>query len=81
MFRARVYERFEMVVSPSPEGPSPDVDEPKWEIPENPPPDYANYRLNETKYPQHNPDLPFPEGRTGKYVYFSGHITGALNSW
>lgn len=51
--------------------------EQKWEIPENPPPDYAEYRLNETKLPQHNPDLPFPEGRTGKYVYFSGHITGA----
>lgn len=51
--------------------------EQKWEIPENPPPDYADYRLNETKHPQHNPNLPFPEGRTGKYVYFSGHITGA----
>jgi hypothetical protein len=51
--------------------------EQKWEIPENAPPDYAGYRLNETKFPQHNPDLPFPEGRTGKYVYFSGHITGA----
>lgn len=56
-----------------------DSSEPKWEIPENPPPDYADYRLNETKYPQHNPDLPFPEGRTGKYVYFSGHITGVLS--
>lgn len=35
------------------------------------PPDYADYRLDETKYPQHNPD-----GKTGKYLYFSGHIIG-----
>lgn len=27
-------------------------------------------------YPQHNLDLPFPEGRTGKYLRFKVHSNG-----
>ena len=78
MLWAFVAENSAVVASTQEKVPEHGTDDPapKWEIPENPPPDYADYRLNETKYPQHNPDLPFPEGRTGKYVYFSEHMRG-----
>lgn len=35
------------------------------------PPNYAALREWERRLPQHNPDLPFPEGRSGRYVLFA----------
>jgi hypothetical protein len=40
------------------------------------PPSYAALRLYEANLPQHNLDLPFPEGRAGKYVRFSNQVRG-----
>lgn len=40
------------------------------------PPLYPEYRLRELALPQHNPDLPLPEGRDGKYVWISEHVRG-----
>ncbi|KAH9944783.1 hypothetical protein B0H21DRAFT_445420 [Amylocystis lapponica] len=37
------------------------------------PPLYESYHEHELHLPQHNPDLPFPEGREGKYLYWKGH--------
>lgn len=34
-------------------------------------PDYSELRKWESKLPQHRLDLPFPEGRSGRYVLFS----------
>jgi hypothetical protein len=39
-----------------------------------PPPKYERLRQWEDNLPQHNLDLPFPEGRTGRYVRFSNQI-------
>lgn len=38
------------------------------------PPTYDRLRQWEANLPQHNFDLPFPEGRTGRYVRFSNQI-------
>jgi hypothetical protein len=38
------------------------------------PPTYDRLRQWETNLPQHNFDLPFPEGQTGRYVRFSNQI-------
>jgi hypothetical protein len=35
------------------------------------PPTYKKLRQWETSLPQHNLDLPFPEGKNGRYVKFS----------
>ena len=37
-------------------------------------PGYEDIRKWESALPQHNLDLPFPEGRTGRYVKFSNQI-------
>lgn len=42
--------------------------------PKTPPPTYKNLRNWEANLPQHDLDLPFPEGRTGRYVKFSNQI-------
>ncbi|KAF8529746.1 hypothetical protein BU17DRAFT_6062, partial [Hysterangium stoloniferum] len=39
-------------------------------------PTYGNINKTERNLPQHNLDLPFPEGRTGRYVKFSNQIVG-----
>ena len=39
-----------------------------------PPPTYARFTNMEKALPQHNLDLPYPEGRTGRYVKFSNQI-------
>jgi hypothetical protein len=39
-----------------------------------PPPKYEELREWEDNLPQHNFDLPYPEGRTGRYVKFSNQI-------
>jgi hypothetical protein len=44
------------------------------------PPLYPEYRLKELALPQHNPDLPYPEGRNGKYLWISEHVHGELYS-
>lgn len=38
------------------------------------PPDYAGWHEIEEALPQHNENLTFPEGREGRYVYFSEHV-------
>ena len=40
------------------------------------PPTWDALREWEENLPQHNPDLPLPEGRHGRYVYFSNQIQG-----
>ena len=35
------------------------------------PPDYTTLRQWEARLPQHNRNLPYPEGRYGRYVLFS----------
>lgn len=41
------------------------------------PPLFDEYHLRELALPQHNPDLLYPEGRTGKYLWISGHTHDA----
>lgn len=38
------------------------------------PPTYEKLKKWEMDLPQHNLDLPFPEGRTGRYVLFKNQI-------
>lgn len=58
-----------------------EFDDDSW-IPVNPlsgsrlPPLYRKYRLRELALPQHNLDLPHPEGKSGKYIWISGHVRG-----
>ena len=40
------------------------------------PPTYARLKKWQTDLPQHNLDLPFPEGRTGRYVLFKNQVVG-----
>lgn len=40
------------------------------------PPLYPQYRRRELALPQHNLNLPYPEGRNGKYVWISEHVRG-----
>lgn len=40
------------------------------------PPTYKRLKEWESALPQHNLDLPFPEGRTGRYVLFKNQIQG-----
>lgn len=40
------------------------------------PPTYTRLKEWESALPQHNLDLPFPEGRTGRYVLFKNQIEG-----
>ena len=47
---------------------------PAKQIPEYPPPTYDAIRSYERNLPQHNLDLPFPGGQTGRYVKFSNQI-------
>ncbi|KAH9948571.1 hypothetical protein B0H21DRAFT_229446 [Amylocystis lapponica] len=43
------------------------------------PPLYESYHQHELHLPQHNPNLPFPEGREGKYLYWRNH--GKESGW
>ena len=46
------------------------------------PPVYTELRKLEVNLPQHNPNLPFPEGKSGRYVLFSNsrvHLSGWNN--
>jgi hypothetical protein len=42
------------------------------------PPDYAEWHKTEEALPQHNQNLSFPEGKEGRYVYFSEHVKSAF---
>ncbi|TCD63175.1 hypothetical protein EIP91_005872 [Steccherinum ochraceum] len=42
------------------------------------PPLYEKYHAKELALPQHNPDLPYPEGREGKYLWVSAHLDGGF---
>ncbi|KAF9533178.1 hypothetical protein CPB83DRAFT_867144 [Crepidotus variabilis] len=44
------------------------------------PPDYSELRAWESNLPQHDPDLSFPEGRSGRYVLFSSSRIN-LSGW
>ncbi|KAI0801371.1 hypothetical protein C8Q74DRAFT_1241589 [Fomes fomentarius] len=41
------------------------------------PPLYDNYQRAERNLPQHNPELPPPEGKRGKYIWFANHVHGS----
>ena len=43
----------------------------------NCPPNYTKWHEIENALPQHDENLKFPEGKEGRYVYFSGHMKGA----
>ena len=52
----------------------------------NYPPDYVKWHEFEEALPQHNENLAFPEGKEGRYVYFSEHVKSTFlflspNSW
>lgn len=40
------------------------------------PPLYEEYIEYERHFPQHDPDLPFPEGKHAKFIYFGNHAHG-----
>lgn len=42
------------------------------------PPLYERFHVTELALPQHNLDLPYPEGRSGKYLRFVKHSTGEV---
>ena len=46
-------------------------------VPNRKPPLYTDYYLQELKHPQHNPELPFPEGEHGLYIWYANHVHGA----
>ncbi|KAI8981311.1 hypothetical protein BD414DRAFT_492292 [Trametes punicea] len=41
------------------------------------PPLYEKYHQWELQLPQHNPDLPYPEGRNGEYIWMANHVHGS----
>lgn len=41
------------------------------------PPNYTEWHEIEEALPQHNRNLSFPEGKEGRYVYFSEHVKSA----
>lgn len=41
------------------------------------PTDYRRWHIIEEALPQHNRSLSFPEGKEGRYVYFSEHVKSA----
>jgi hypothetical protein len=44
----------------------------------NYPPNYTEWHEIEEALPQHNASLMFPEGKEGRYVYFSEHVKSAF---
>ncbi|RDB14696.1 hypothetical protein Hypma_016298 [Hypsizygus marmoreus] len=67
---AQTYQRFQS----HPQSNPPQVYEETLSQPKVPPPTYENLRKWEQNLPQHNLELPFPEGKTGRYVKFSNQI-------
>jgi hypothetical protein len=62
--------------SPFTQQPRPNNKSPPVSLADSPdyPPDYAEWHEIEEALPQHNINLTFPEGRGGRYVYFSEHV-------
>ena len=48
-----------------------------WRLTADIPPDYRAWHEFELALPQNNVDLPYPQGKTGKYVRVSNHVTSA----
>lgn len=48
-----------------------------WRLTADIPPDYRAWHEFELALPQNNLDLPYPQGKTGKYVRVSNHVTSA----
>ncbi len=46
--------------------------------PNRKPPLYTDYYLQELQHPQHNPNLPYPEGGHGRYIWYANHVRGEL---
>ena len=44
------------------------------------PPLYPGFHLRELALPQHNLDLPYPEGKDGKYIWISQLVRGASHN-
>ena len=44
--------------------------------PNRKPPLYTDYYLQELQLPQHNPNLPYPEGGHGQYIWYANHVHG-----
>ena len=65
--------------SPFKQGPPYDVNTSAANLTGSPdyPPDYAEWHKLEKALPQHNQNLSFPEGKEGRYVYFSEHVKSA----
>ena len=45
-----------------------------WRCDPDPPANWDKLYKWEDELPQHDVDLPFPEGKTGRYVYFNNQI-------
>jgi len=45
------------------------------ELPQEPPL-YSDYHQRELALPQHNPNLPYPEGRSGRYLWIANKVNG-----
>jgi hypothetical protein len=41
------------------------------------PPRFYEWHDREKRLPQHNPDLPYPQGRDGRYIRFANQLVGA----
>jgi hypothetical protein len=41
------------------------------------PPRFYEWHDREKRLPQHNPDLPYPQGRDGRYIRFANQLIGA----
>lgn len=61
--------------SPSPLPPSPPANSSLPYL-SHPPPLYTNYHRYELQLPQNNLDLPYPEGKHGRYVWVANHAVG-----
>jgi hypothetical protein len=44
------------------------------------PPRFYEWHDREKLLPQHNPDLPYPQGREGRYIRFSNQLFGMSSS-
>jgi hypothetical protein len=42
------------------------------------PPRFYEWHDREKRLPQHNVDLPYPQGREGRYIRFANQLSGAL---
>jgi len=79
LYGARWDDQFTPDWSPFAPGPQPRNTTPAVDLASSPnyPPDYAEWHEIEEALPQHNQNLSFPEGKEGRYVYFSEHVKSA----